>query len=178
MGVEIRFDIDDTEVTQWLNDSIDKMRDFKPLLRKFQVQMIRSFSLNFVREGRPNRWAKLRPNTIASRRAGSSRVLQDTGRLRMSAIARRAPGNITKMSPNVLRMGSSVPYAAFHEFGTRPYTIRPKRRKFLSFMTADGGRVFAKVVRHPGLRPRPFVLIQDEDLDVMEQLAADYAEGD
>lgn len=40
--------------------------------------------------------------------------------------------------------------------GTRPHLIRPRRRKALRF-EAGGGRVFAKVVRHPGTRPNNFM---------------------
>jgi hypothetical protein len=40
--------------------------------------------------------------------------------------------------------------------GTRPHIIRPKRAQALRFRI--GGRVvFAKVVHHPGTRPRPFL---------------------
>lgn len=40
--------------------------------------------------------------------------------------------------------------------GTRPHIIRPKNAKTLRFKV--GGRVvYAKVVHHPGTRPRPFL---------------------
>lgn len=40
--------------------------------------------------------------------------------------------------------------------GTRPHLIRPKNAKALRFRV-DGKVVYAKVVRHPGTRARPFL---------------------
>ena len=41
----------------------------------------------------------------------------------------------------------------FHQAGTRPYTITPKKAKFLRFKTASGV-VYTKKVNHPGLPKR------------------------
>ena len=47
-------------------------------------------------------------------------------------------------------------YALYVHEGTRPHLIRPRRAKALRFEI--GGRtVFAKLVRHPGTRARPFL---------------------
>jgi HK97 gp10 family phage protein len=72
-----------------------------------------------------------------------------TGRLRRS-IRARAQG--TGMDA-VAAVGSTVEYAAIHEFGgkTAPRTILPRRAKALRF--GVGGRtVFARSVNHPGSR--------------------------
>jgi len=64
---------------------------------------------------------------------------------------------------------ASAPYAADVEFGTRPHIIRPRNKKALRFAPGAGstlsGRpragaavVFAKVVRHPGTKPYPFMV--------------------
>lgn len=47
-------------------------------------------------------------------------------------------------------------YAAAVNDGSAPHIIRPKRRKALRF-EVDGQIVFAKSVRHPGARARPFL---------------------
>lgn len=48
-------------------------------------------------------------------------------------------------------------YAAAVHQGSRPHLIRPRRAKALHFFV--GGReVFTKLVRHPGVRARPFLL--------------------
>lgn len=47
-------------------------------------------------------------------------------------------------------------YAVFVHDGTRAHVIRPRHAKALRFMV--GGRVvFAKMVRHPGTKARPFL---------------------
>jgi hypothetical protein len=40
--------------------------------------------------------------------------------------------------------------------GTRPHIIRPRTKRVLKF-TVGGRTVFAKMVRHPGTRARPFL---------------------
>jgi hypothetical protein len=53
-------------------------------------------------------------------------------------------------------IGYTAPYARWLHEGTRPYTIVPKTARALRFQV--GKRVvFAKRVRHPGLRGRPFL---------------------
>lgn len=47
-------------------------------------------------------------------------------------------------------------YALYVHEGTRPHIIRPRRAQALRFQI--GGRtVFAKMVRHPGTKARPFL---------------------
>lgn len=47
-------------------------------------------------------------------------------------------------------------YALYVHEGSRPHLIRPRRAKALRFQI--GGRtVFARLVRHPGVRARPFL---------------------
>lgn len=77
----------------------------------------------------------------------------DTGRLRSSI--RADPPRLFTLRPSV-RVGSDLDYAEWVHDGTRPHTIRPRRAKALRFVV--GGRVvYAKVVQHPGTRPRPFL---------------------
>lgn len=54
------------------------------------------------------------------------------------------------------RVGSDLDYAEFVHDGTRPHLIRPRRARALRF-TAGGRVVFARLVRHPGTRPNPFL---------------------
>jgi HK97 gp10 family phage protein len=76
-----------------------------------------------------------------------------TGRLRSSI--RAEPPRILSLRGSV-KVGSDLEYAAFVNDGTRPHQIRPRNRQVLRFQV--GGRtVFAKVVNHPGTRPRPFL---------------------
>jgi len=83
---------------------------------------------NFDEEGRPLRWAPLAPRYAAwkARRFGAGlRILERTGALRRS-ISTRVEGNAIVAS-------TDVPYAAFHQFGTRRLPARP----FLVLTDAD-----------------------------------------
>lgn len=76
----------------------------------------------------------------------------DTGTLRAGnqmAVSREAPGARGWVYNN-------VKYAAAVHDGSGPYVIRPRRGKALKFEV--GGRtVFARSVRHPGTRGRPWI---------------------
>lgn len=61
-------------------------------------------------------------------------------------------------------------YALYVHEGTRPHVIRPRRAKALRFEV--GGRVvFAKMVRHPGVRARPF--LRNAGVRVARRMAAE-----
>lgn len=98
---------------------------------------------NFRDEGTERRWAPLSPNTIAQRGAG--KPLQDTGRLRQSFTA--------QVSGNEVSVGTRNKIAPFHQYGTSPYSIKPRQGGALRFKTANG-MVFTKDVNHPGLPAR------------------------
>lgn len=120
------------------------------LLRTVGLRVMGWVAQNFRQGGIERKWQPLSANTIAARRRNSDRPLQDTGRLRMSFTE---SANNPKITANTVYITSNVKYAPYHEFGTRPYTITPKNKKFLAFKTASGMR-FAKKVNHPGIPQR------------------------
>jgi len=73
-----------------------------------------------------------------------------TGRLRRS-IRKRL--NLAALEAEV---APTVEYAVYVEVGTRPHVIRPVRAQALRF-EVEGEIVFARLVRHPGTKPNPFV---------------------
>lgn len=73
-----------------------------------------------------------------------------SGRLRSSLRATKAEESGDGITSEI---GSNVKYAAAHEYGTKPYTIRPKNKKALRF-SGRHGPVFAKLINHPGLPAR------------------------
>lgn len=77
----------------------------------------------------------------------------DTGRLRASIrVERRSVFGLRQR----WTVGSDVEYAPMVNDGTRPHLIRPRNARVLRFQV-DGRTVFARVVRHPGTRARPFL---------------------
>jgi len=61
-------------------------------------------------------------------------------------------------------IGPHVDYGVYQEFGTasrgefggQPYTIVPKKGKYLVF-TINGRKIFAKKVTHPGIKPKYYM---------------------
>lgn len=121
----------------------------RPPLKAVGLLHLRMIDAGFRRGGQESPWPPLAPGTVAGRRGGSSKPLQDTGRLKQSFDYR--------ISGNSVIVGSNLQIAEYHEEGTSPYTIMPKLGRFLRFRGARGGFVFAKRVRHPGLRKRPML---------------------
>lgn len=78
----------------------------------------------------------------------------DTGRLRASIGPAQYRRTWTLRPQVTISVG--VNYAEMVHDGTRPHIIRPRNAQALRFMV--GGRVvYARVVHHPGTRPRPFL---------------------
>ena len=171
--IDIRLEIHDEELQKTLRDLSKKAADIRTPLKRSGVHMMSSFDKNFKQEGRPQKWKPLQPNTVAARRKQSSKILQDKGLLRMSVLSKSGKGNIYRLTKDSLAMGSSLKIAPYHQRGTKPYVIRPKRKPLLRFKTTKGW-VFARIVHHPGLPARPFVLIQDEDEKAIVDIFADH----
>lgn len=98
-------------------------------------------------------WPPLKPNTVLAK--GNSAPLYRTGKLKASLTPGR-PGNVYKITSKRATVGSRLKTAVLAQEGTRPHTIRPKKKKFLRFQTTNGW-VFAKKVNHPGTPPRRIV---------------------
>lgn len=72
------------------------------------------------------------------------------GRLRASIRSTRANVSSSGVDSSI---GTNVKYAGAHEYGTKPFTIRPRKASVLRFVGRNGP-VFARFVNHPGLPAR------------------------
>ncbi|ADO45309.1 hypothetical protein Hydth_0913 [Hydrogenobacter thermophilus TK-6] len=63
---------------------------------------------------------------------------------------------------NSARIIAQADYAKYVEFGTKPHTILPKRRKALKIPTAEG-YIFRKKGNHPGSKPYPYFFANLQD---------------
>jgi phage virion morphogenesis protein len=101
----------------------------------------RSVEQNFRAQGRPARWKGLAPSTLARRRRGRGRggpqILIDTGRLKNSIAVRLVTEGV--------EVGTNVRYARRQQFG---------------FPKGEGRG-------HSETPPRPFLMVQDEDIDTI-----------
>jgi phage gpG-like protein len=85
--------------------------------------------------------------------SGSTTLAVRSNRLRKSVRATKPIISGTSISSSI---GTNVKYAAVHEYGTAPFTIRPKNKKALRF-SVGGAFHFAKAVRHPGFPARRMI---------------------
>ena len=121
-------------------------------------------------ESAGSRWKPLAPSTEHARREGprrgrSNKILQDRG----------AAGLLGSISKDVLgasvAVGTALQYGLYHQFGTKPYTIVPKRAGGkLVFMGPSGALIFADKVNHPGLPSRSFLGYNKSDIEGMLKL--------
>lgn len=101
---------------------------------RFGIQALNWINENFRAQGGllvTGPWAKLRPNTVAGRRRGSSLILQDTG-----AAGLKGSYQMNFDSQKAV-VGSADPKALWHGKGTKgPYDIYPRNAKALAFPAA------------------------------------------
>ncbi|WP_375591724.1 phage virion morphogenesis protein [Chitiniphilus eburneus] len=157
----IDLSIDHASVTDSLGRVAQATAHRADLMRLLANIMGDAVEENFAQEGRP-RWLGLKP---PGRPGG--RILQSTGRLASSVIARSDADHAT--------VGTNVKYAAIHQFGgqTRAHVIRPRNKRALAWA---GAAHPVTRVNHPGSKipARPFLLLTDYELGEIEYTVEDY----
>lgn len=189
----------------------------RDLHARWSILALNWINKNFQSEGgMVGGWAPLSPNTLAGRGAsyaenefgrlvrveklsatarrfanvvsgeGSGRILQNTGYLRSSFVP--------SWTSEQASVGSPLDIALYHEKGTKPYIIRPKKPggslrfavatstgiktrtfksgKKISVRFAKGNYVYAKEVHHPGLPARPMLPRANEPTLTVELMKA------
>lgn len=143
----------DREVQRMMSGIIRRGGDLRTPLTRLSAHMEHSTAETARVEGRPTRWKPLSPVTIARRRKGKKgmgaiggriRILQDTG-LMMQSVTARARGSLRQITRSMLRFGTTVKYAAKHQFGDPggqriQEQVRASRRAII----ARGGRTYAR----------------------------------
>ena len=204
LGFSVTVTVNTDEAERMLEDVDKKANDLRPLWTKLANWMRASFARNFWEGGRPDRWAPLKPSTIMAKamdehvtynnpmaRMRIRRLTQLTpqgvparsihniliagGQLRDSAVQKNKD-HVELVSKDRLEIGSKHWLSEIHQMGTQPYTIRPKRGRFLRFM-GQHGMVVARSVHHPGLPARPFIIAQPEDIDYAADMAQEHICG-
>lgn len=105
-----------------------------------------------------SKWKELSPLTLKTKR--KPKMLYDHGDLlRFHA----------QVEGDALRLGTNDWKSAFHHFGTKPYTITPKRAKALRF-----AGMMRKRVHHPGLPARQLVGFPESDAQHTADVVHDH----
>ena len=163
-----------SELKADLQHALNKLKDVEKPLTLAGFHMMKSIDDNFRQEGRPDKWEDLSPMTKKMRRGNPPyAILQDTGTLRSSISM--------AMKGDTVRVGTSAPYAQKLQFGginiMPAHDVFPKNRKALKFVI-NGRTVFASHAHIPTIRtevpPRPVIVVQDEDLDVIGKIFEDW----
>lgn len=165
--IEIR--IEDTEVRGLLKKISGRAKNPSPVMRAISGIMYDSVMEQFEKEGNP-KWDKLKPSTIEQRKREGKwpgKMLDKTqGGLKHA----NEPGHNNTSA----WVANNKEYAAAHQFGTRPYTIRPKNKPYLAFPVGDKKWIRTKEVHHPGLPPRPFMRLTPRHLEKIKGKLANY----
>ena len=95
--------------------------DMREPLQQSGIYAVRQSDKHFQDETGPTgHWAALRPLTIKGRRkgkgSGGPKILQDTGRLKMSVVG-RGTGHVYRLEKMYLEFGSNLVYSSIHQFG-------------------------------------------------------------
>jgi phage gpG-like protein len=106
--------------------SVQDVADQAPALARvaddFREMMARQFASEGRAEGTP--WPELSPATLRRQRARTP-ILYKTGALLRSLAEPGAAGHVEELEGYSLTLGSRLPYALYHQTGTRRLPARP-----------------------------------------------------
>jgi phage gpG-like protein len=136
-------DVDSFAADKKLKGLVDSSRDLRPLLIGLGTMAMSEFDKNFRAEGRP-KWTPLKPKTLYRRRKSGrgAEILNDQGTLRQS-LSQGRTGNIYRLEPRSLTIGSNLVYARIHQFGGT-ITMRPRSDRAPRTFARVGGRMLLR----------------------------------
>ena len=185
--MDLDMKIDDKAAKVLFRNLGDKAKDLASPMRKIANQLHNSIQENFDVGGRysspgsimggPNQWEKTkRPPLYSSGKAKGKekgRTLVRAGHLQRAITEDSDDGSAW--------VTAHMAYAAIHNYGgkTEPHEIRARNGKSLAF-GMGGKTVLRKSVHHPGsdIPARPFMVIQEEDLDYARETLLDHLTED
>lgn len=162
-----------------------KVSNHKVLYKRIGIKILKWVDDNFKAEGKEKKWDSLKPRTIAARRKGTSKILQDQG-------AKGLKGSFTfKVDNRSVRIGSDKFYSVFHEEGgKKTYPITPKKKMWLLFGVTPAERahlakgqgskaeknkaIFSKGVEHPPLPKRKMLPSKELGLKIAIEVTENF----
>jgi phage gpG-like protein len=128
--VKIEFDVfGDVQLARQMLRFSERSADVSPAWEAFAdvVEAIERRQFNSQGVTSSLGWAPLKPSTIAAKASAGldPRILHATQRLRGSLTQRSHPDHVRQIAPHEAFVGTRVPYARFHQRGTRRM---PRRR--------------------------------------------------
>lgn len=149
-------EVDDAQAQRWFSQALARSSDLSGLMAEIGETLLVSTQARFRTGTAPDgvRWLPLAD--------GSGRTpLMDTGTLHDQI----APDH----GSDWVELRATAKQARWHQEGTDPYTIVPSQKQALAWPGGPGPR---KKVEHPGLPPRPFIGLSQEDVGRIDDLVA------
>lgn len=151
MAVGIQIKIDSKEAQRKLKHLVNLL-DVRELLQAIGNRHIRWMNDNLRQAGLDKKHKTMAKSTIAARpKRTSSRHFSSHYQ---SVLSQSMVVKI--IGAKAVLAGTEAEFAELHQEGTQPYTISPKSKKLLRFIT-ENGVVFARKVHHPGIPARPLI---------------------
>ena len=116
--MQFSYEVNSETVEQTLKSFQNSLADNSPALKLIANDFREMISEQFASEGAAGGtpWAGLAPSTLRARRAGFG-ILNSTGALLASLTDPDSAGHVEETDGQSLSIGSSVPYALFHQTG-------------------------------------------------------------
>lgn len=120
-----------------------RIKNKRSMFKRIGILLLNAVSENFETESHEGeRWEMLSATTVARRRLGTSKILQDTGRLRGSFVQ--------EATNREVRVGSPIEYAPIHEEGEGNVPQRkmlPSKKLALSISVDVAGNFIKEGIR-------------------------------
>ena len=119
--------VNSENVDRALSNFQDSLADNSDALAAVADDLRQMMAEQFATEGAAGGtpWAPLAPSTLRKSRRTRSGILNLTGALLGSLTDPGAPGHVEQIDSGQLLFGSGLPYAGFHQTGTRRMPARP-----------------------------------------------------
>jgi phage gpG-like protein len=164
MSIRMSYEVQGIKgLEQSLNKTLRGLEDFTVPLDRSGIEMYKSINKNFEAQGRPS-WAAHAPLTRILR--GGGMILQDSGKLKQSVTSKTARGSKYKLSKTQLVIGSNLKARGSSKLLAEIQQLG---------QPAGVHKVFGKPSRR-GMPGRPFLMIHDEDAEMIERIFSDYLE--
>lgn len=164
----IKIKVEDQEVRELLNRLSVRMQNMSPVMRAISGIMHDAVEENFEQEGRP-KWKKLAKSTQEQR----AKRGKWPGKILQVSQGGLAAANEPGYNSHSAWVSNNKEYAAYQQFGTRPFVIRPKNKPYLRFQIGDKW-ITKKEIRHPGIPARPFMKLTPGDMEKIKQKMEKY----
>lgn len=127
--MRFRIEVDGAQVLdRSFNRITDKISDFRDIWPEVQKTFLEIESDQFASggaKGASGDWEDLAPSTIEKKGFMGSFKLIESGDLKASVSRKGAKGQIYDPQPLELTLGTSIPYAIYHQRGTKRMPARP-----------------------------------------------------